>query len=393
MQAEQRTILFLGHSASRNGASILLLHLLQWLRQNTSFRFEVLLLGGGPLVNEFRAVATTHVVRDPLSVLRKLNRTWASALSSQLEHLLIQMRLQGRRYDLVYANTAATWRHVAALGRHRSALLWHIHELAYALDLTLDETKARELLRSASRVIGVSTSVVDTLVKQYSVTADRVDLVHGFVPLAEVSEGERRLRRRRLLERLNWPSHAFVVGGCGGLGWRKGTDLFLQLASRFKRNHPSSPVRFLWVGGSERGGSEVLQFEHDLHRMELADVCRRVASTADVDAYYDAMDVFALTSREDPFPLVMLEAAVHAVPTVCFKDAGGGPEFVAGDAGIAVPYLDLDAFMEALRALQADPELRRVCGLAAQRKVRHHHGIEAQGPKLLLSIQRCMAGD
>jgi len=140
------------------------------------------------------------------------------------------------------------------------------------------------------------------------------------------------------------------------------------------------------------GDTEAFQFQHDLAALGLGSVCRQVAATADVYRYYCAMDVFALTSREDPFPLVMLEAGLHGVPTVCFAGSGGGPEFVAGGAGLAVPYLDLDAFAAAIACLEGNAPWRASVGEAARQKVLAHHGIDTQGPKLLQSIERCLAG-
>ena len=116
MSSGPRTILFLNHSASRNGASILLLHLLQWLRTNSDFKLEVLSIGGGPLIDDFRAVAPTLVWRTPMSIIRSLKHPWANALRTSLEGRLLRTYLGRRHYDLVYANTAATWSHVAALG-------------------------------------------------------------------------------------------------------------------------------------------------------------------------------------------------------------------------------------------------------------------------------------
>lgn len=385
----RRTILFLSHSGSRNGASILLLHLLRWMRANTDFRLEVLCDGGGPLIDEFRTVAATRVWRHPLSFLRGSRRPWAAALHSRLEAWLLRLSLR-RRYDLVYANTAATWRHVAALGARHGALLWHIHELPYALGLTLADEQARALLPRAARVVAVSQPVAASLTSRFAVRHDRVDLVHGFVPMRAAEAAAAREARRRILGEIGWPDDAFVVGACGAPGWRKGSDLFLQVARRLRQAGEPNGLRFLWVGGAG-SDTEAQRFTHDLQALGLDGACRRVACTAEVDDYYCAMDVFALTSREDPFPLVMLEAAVHGLPTVCFAASGGGPEFVGDDAGIVVPYLDLDAFAQAIAALRAEPLRRVSLGHAARRKVRQHHCVETQGPKLLRSIERCLA--
>jgi glycosyltransferase involved in cell wall biosynthesis len=390
MMRRRQAILFLNHSATRNGASMLLLHLLQWLRSNADYELIVLSDGSGPLIERFHEVATTWVWRNPLFFLRGLRHPGAVAMRSRLEGMALRIWLTRRRYDLVYANTAATFQHVEALVSGRTPVLWHIHELPYALRLTLGEQRAKALLPTADRVVAVSQSVVDALTGQFGVAQDRVDLVYGFVPTPAPSDEQRHSTRQRILTRVGWPVDAFVVGGCGSLGWRKGTDLFLQIARKLIRGGESDRLRFLWVGGSHKADNEVLQFTHDARALGLDDVCRRVASTSDVDDYYNAMDVFALTSREDPFPLVMLEAAVHGVPTVCFASAGGAMEFLAGGAGIGVPYLDLDAFAVAIDALRTDATRRASLGAAAQQKVRMQHVVETQGPKLIRSIERCL---
>ena len=55
--------------------------------------------------------------------------------------------------------------------------------------------------------------------------------------------------------------------------------------------------------------------------------------------YYLAADLLVLTSREDPCPLVNMEAMESSLPVVAFQGAGGAPEVLA-DAGICVPYLE-----------------------------------------------------
>jgi hypothetical protein len=56
-------ILFIGHSASRTGAPVILLDLLQWLRRNTADEFDLYVTETGPLLANFRAIAKTEVLR------------------------------------------------------------------------------------------------------------------------------------------------------------------------------------------------------------------------------------------------------------------------------------------------------------------------------------------
>jgi glycosyltransferase involved in cell wall biosynthesis len=97
------------------------------------------------------------------------------------------------------------------------------------------------------------------------------------------------------------------------------------------------------------------------------------------------------TSREDPFPLVVLEAAMFAKPAVCFNGAGGIPEFVDRGCGRSVPYLDVWQFAEAIVELIESPALRERLGQAARQRVTRLHSLDVGGMalwKVLSSMAR-----
>lgn len=389
MPSSPPRILFVSHSASRNGATILLLHLLRWLRPRVDWEIEVLVNGRGTLIDDFRSLARTTVLRNPAALLTVLPRDWRAGLQKSMEAQYLRTLLAGRRFDLIYANTSATWPHIEVLRERAPAVLWHIHELGYGLRVSVGEKRIRHVLPLASRFVAVSAAVRATLTHEFGVPDDKVDLVHGCVPLPDLAPETRQSLRRRVRAELRWPQDAFVVGGCGSLGWRKGTDLFLQVAHAVSRIAGCEKIRFLWVGGEEEDQAS-LEFAHDLRALGLQERCSRVPSTADVSAFYCAMDAFALTSREDPFPLVMLEAAAHGLPVVCFADAGGGPEFTGEDAGMIAPYLDIPAFAAHIAALHGAPERRERLGKAAAAKVETQYGVDGQWPKLLRSVELCL---
>jgi hypothetical protein len=90
----------------------------------------------------------------------------------------------------------------------------------------------------------------------------------------------------------------------------------------------------------------------------------------DVGAFLRAADGYALTSREDPFPSVALEAMAAGLPVVAFGRSGGIPDMLEDTgAGAVVPYGDVTAMAEALSAqlrAGADPASRKP--LAEQRR-------------------------
>jgi glycosyltransferase involved in cell wall biosynthesis len=107
--------------------------------------------------------------------------------------------------------------------------------------------------------------------------------------------------------------------------------------------------------------------------------------------YIAAFDVLALVSREEAFPLTVMEAAAVGVPTVCFDAAGGAREFVEADAGRVLPYLDMDSMAACVLELLRDDEQRRRLGRRARTKVQEQYDISVMAPKLVRTIDRMLA--
>jgi glycosyltransferase involved in cell wall biosynthesis len=119
----------------------------------------------------------------------------------------------------------------------------------------------------------------------------------------------------------------------------------------------------------------------------LADVVHHVAAVDDATDAMAGFDLFALTAREDAYPLACLEAASLGVPLVCF-DAGGMGEFVEGDAGVVVAYPDVGALAGAVLDLLDRPEARAAAGRTGADRVRQRHVPDVAAPRLHASLAR-----
>jgi glycosyltransferase involved in cell wall biosynthesis len=62
--------------------------------------------------------------------------------------------------------------------------------------------------------------------------------------------------------------------------------------------------------------------------------------------YQKEFDIFLMTSREDPFPLVNIECALQEVPIIGFRKSGGSEELLSNSGGILVEYRDINAMIE-----------------------------------------------
>jgi glycosyltransferase involved in cell wall biosynthesis len=378
-------ILFLGHDASRTGAPLLLLELIKWLKANSRFQPAVLLKRGGELEPEFQAVAPTQTPRElalrvnqamHLKVLRKFRL--AKVRQPNLAALY-----PVEEYPVIYANTIDTCNLALQMIGPGRRLVHHIHEMSY----TTDAFNATEMLKKAVPVtdvyIAASYSVRGFLVNKIGIPPTKIHVIHEF-PIATDRIDREIKTPRSIRQRLGIPEEAFIVGMCGLPQWRKGTDLFVQLASQFKRHQGSESCHFVWLGGDASSQREAV---HDVAKLGLQQMCHFVPAVENPESYFKAFDLFALTSREDPFSVAMLEAALSGLPIVCFADAGGGPELVENDAGIIVPYSDVPAMAQACMDLRRDNARRRRMGEAAKAKVLAHYTLEKQGPKILAVLK------
>jgi glycosyltransferase involved in cell wall biosynthesis len=386
-----KKVLFVGHRADRSGAPIALLHLLRWLRARTDLAFEVVLEKGGELESCFRELAPVSVVERPIGGRRSLggkllNRYGRIPLErARTAALLRQLRLRAD-IGLIYFHSIASAALGALAADPRRSVIASVHELkgAYAGG---DRDRALAVLARADEIIAVSRAVGADIAACDPLLAGKTEVIHGCVPTRQVVVDDPTETRLRMRRQLGIPQHAVVIGGSGLHGLGKGTDLFVQLARRVCERHPGKPFHFVWFGAtSDRRHHELIA--RDAAQLALSKQLQLHGPTADSASYFAAFDVFALTSREDSFPLVVLEAACNALPILCFEGSGGAPEFVGNDCGRVVPYLDVEEMANAVADLGKSQKRRSALGAAAAAKVRECHDVDIVLPSIAEMITR-----
>ena len=288
--------------------------------------------------------------------------------------------------DLGYINTMAAG-HALSLLQPATPVITHVHELDFQLDLIEynDADSVRALLARTSHYIAVSEHVVEVLRSRYGVRADRITKRYGFLPERALTVSPERVKAER--GRLDISRDALVVGSVGAVEWRKGADLFLELARQLIRSDKSRPdLKFIWVGAANEYFWQ-RAIRHDLGRVGLDDRLRFVGPLADPSPTLGLMDVFVLPSRSDPFPLSALEAAALGKPVVSF-DAGGMAEFLEGEERLVLPYLDVPAMAARTSELLASQTERDRIGGRLSSRVREHHLLDDAAPALLDLIDR-----
>lgn len=178
-------------------------------------------------------------------------------------------------------------------------------------------------------------------------------------------------RRTRFRHELCISDDALLIGIVGRLTEIKNHQMFLNVVARLKAIDPAcrrhGAVRFIVIGdGGLRDSLESQAEELGLEKDVLF-----VGSRKDPEYFYPALDVVALTSRNEGTPLTLIEAMANARPVVSTMVGGvvdllgevveDGPYKVCR-RGIGVSAGDEEAFVAALSRIIRDRSLRHDLG-------------------------------
>lgn len=374
-----RPLLFVSHDLNRAGAQLFLLHFMRWIRTRRERPFELLVAGradaaedspGYRLRGEAEALTTVHWLDE------NGRPTNAEAI-------------RRGAYRLLYANTSTLGPLLASLDLAGTPVLCHVHELGFTIDVSVGRRSFSMLASKVHRWVACAQAVRDVLVKSHAIDPALVDVVPESIPAVALSRTA--IDRDAVRAHLSLPPDGFVVVCCGTLEWRKGGDLVVALAQALRSVFGDRDFHLVWVGASP-ARLESLRLMYELECSGLNRRVRLLDVVADPSPVLACGDAFALLSREDPFPLVMLEAAACGLPVVGFAGSGGVSEFVGAETGFVVPFLDLGAMANALGRLAADPlERRRMSQRARARAL--EFDLERVLPTLMAVVERVAGTD
>ncbi len=350
-------LLFTSHDASRSGAPAIILSLIRSFAEHGNAECITIVDRGGELLGEFQR--HSHVLAMSQSVLEVGQQ--AEVHDSEIEGLLA---LLGDNPPVVALVNSAESRHLGRrLARHGIPVISLVHETPGYYP----PAEFERIYASSRRVIFPS-AYIDQGARAHCPYPEGLAMVRGQGLLCPgFGDLDRNQARRKVFQELGLGPDAALVIGCGAVDFRKGADLFLGVAAALEkrlRDKPGHrPVFFCWIGS----GPDLDNLSREVERGKARHFIRFIGPKAEVERYFVAGDVFALTSRSDPFPCVVHEAMAAGMPVIGFEDGGGAPELFGAEAGITVPSGDVGLFAEAIAALVFDDARRQRMGSAARR--------------------------
>ncbi|MBI4355038.1 MAG: glycosyltransferase [Candidatus Omnitrophica bacterium] len=270
-------------------------------------------------------------------------------------------------------NARWRWSH----DRHRAVLVhtFHGHVLAGYFPQVMTRLFLgieRALARRTDRIIAVSPSVREELLRLGIGDAERVTVVRLGLPLDDLLA----------VEPPPAPARPCRVGIIGRLVPIKRHELFLQMAQRCRMEAPGTDWRFAVVGDGERRS----ELEGLAQRLGLHGTLTFTGWQSDLPAVYRGLDVVCLTSANEGTPVSLIEAlAAHRA--VVATEVGGVRDIVGptvtrqegiqiAERGLLIGHGDSAALSRAVQMLAAQDELRLRLGRAGRQFVQHHYSAE-----------------
>ena len=351
LASDRPRITVVSHDAHPHGAQYLALHLVRELSRTFGYGVDVVLLGEGELAPAFAEVATVH----DASAIR----------NNPVELGELARRLVAGGAEAAIVNTTVSGYCAPAFKGAGVRVVSLVHELPRLIaDYDL-QAQAVALAEASDHVVFAAPQVRDGFAGFAHVDSQRIVIrPQGlFVRSRHIGASDHKDARLRLRQRLGIPQASKVVLAVGYGDTRKGVDLFCRVAGHVRATDPE--VHFVWVG------------HHDAALVEssLRGVGKHAAGVHfigkefDTDDFYAGADLYALTSREDPFPSVLLESLAVGTPVVAFKGAGGADELLQRFGGRLVPRIDASMFADVVLALLGDENERRALGAAGARGI------------------------
>lgn len=327
---ENPCVLIATHDCHPHGAQFLILETARKFK-DLGFKVSILALEGGRLLPDFSAVGDTLNVRE--------------AGQDRLHDFLSRQRAAGFRDAIT--STVVCGSLVPLLKQHGFDVLSLIHELPGVIRSMKQEGNAAMIAQFADKVVFPADMVWKKFCEIAAVDEAKTVIRPQGLLRTNPYKHRRDEARAIVLEKHGLPADAHIVLSIGFLDERKGPDLFVEAAAEVVRHR--SDVYFIWVGHVDEAMHGKV-----LRRIGELGLEQRVHLTGfdkEPLAYYAAASVYALTSREDPFPNVVLESAEVALPVVAFQGASGAGDFVLQQGGRLARQFDTTEYAQHVLAL------------------------------------------
>jgi glycosyltransferase involved in cell wall biosynthesis len=330
-QINDNKIVYVSHDAHYHGAQLLSLNIIKILKEYFNLEVCVIVKKGGVLEDDYKKHSDIY---------------FNLSKDENIEKIIKQLSNKG--FKKVILNTVVNGDLAEFFKKFNFKVITLVHELPNLIRNYKLENNCKILNKYSDYIIFPS-SYVKEKIKELTEIDEKKSIIRpqGLYKNNKF-KNNKQLAKKILKDKFNIDSNKFVVLGVGFADKRKGFDLFVQTAKLLEKE---KDIVFLWVG---KIADDMKKWEKEakkLNNIILAGLHE------DVSYFYAGSDLLLLTSREDPFPSVVLEALDVGLPFVGFKNAGGFKDLAVNNFGKLVDFEDVHQLSKIIMEYKSNKEV------------------------------------
>jgi glycosyltransferase involved in cell wall biosynthesis len=317
-----KKILFITPSSSRGGSEKYIWNIHKNIHK-TSFTSTLFSIQKGLLFKDYSDTLKTNFSSHKNDISYKIKRGISKLFRAEdpIEKEILKIHAT-HKIDIWYLNTITLGRYAEIAAKNNIPYIVHAHELLSVYD-TIDQHNFLPMIMKAKGIIACSNANAAPLVKA------GIGNVHLEFPCVNFEEIKFTNDTSSIRAKYGVTApYLWVMSG--QRNYRKGIDVFGELAKRLGKDH-----HLIWIGGAEnRILSKLAKMQQEEEKIDNLTLIAEKSS----HEYYEILNSASgliLTSREDPFPLVMIEAAHLGKPILGYQ-SGGIKEFINDDEQIGL---------------------------------------------------------
>jgi O-antigen biosynthesis protein len=328
-----RKIIVITHDCHPHGAQFLTLHMIKQM-QVLGYRPVVIALGNGKLFNNFAEIAPVILASDYPDISQFLTGLWRLGYRSAM------------------TSTTVSGSTLPLLKMHGFRVLALIHEMPKLIQEMNLESAAQSIAEMADHVVFPADLVRDGFIGMTQLPTGKTQIRHQGLVRKNPYAGKHEIAFQEICHNHNLNAQTKIVLAIGFMDHRKGGDLFAEIAAYVCSKN--SDIVFIWVGHTDPGVEKAARAI--AVKAGISDRLIFTGFLSEPMAYYAAASVYALTSREDPFPNVAIESASVNVPIVAFSSTTGAEDFLLAEGGRTAAQFNVEEFGDHITQLIEDQQ-------------------------------------
>jgi len=314
-------IIVVSHDANKQGAPLLALYIVKHLKKFFNYEVVTILASGGDLQSEFE----------------KYSYVYRFDLLTKKEQDDVSNSLHSNGFKSSICNTSVVGDIVETLSNKKIKVISLIHELPYVVKVAGLENSILKIISKADKIVFPSNYVKNKLSSLFKFDDKKVDINHQGRYMLNNYKFNRIVAKKTLCKNLGINLDSNIVLNIGRGEYRKGLDLFVSTALLVLEK--TNNTYFIWIGKCDDEDYENAQSL--IKNSSYADKIIFRTFEKDIGLYYSGSDLFFLSSREDPFPSVFIDAVSAELPVVSFDDGGGFVDYLKDIGGELIKDFDV----------------------------------------------------